>query len=98
MDGMDMSRALPGNPTPREVAIADQRIAHVAAVVDGLLADPPERTGDHLADVLGISAGPIIGAAVALRQVGPPEAALIAIAAELLYRLTAAPPLEAAPR
>lgn len=83
--------SLPGNPTPGELAVADQKVARVAAAVDGLLAGPrPPRTGDHAADVINLAAGPIVEATITLSDLGREQ--LMLLAAELLFRLTSPGP------
>lgn len=77
----------PGNPSPRQIASADQRIALVREVADRLVQTRPPATGDITNDVVQLAYGPIVDAMLDISAPGDEEAALIALAADLLLRL-----------
>lgn len=79
----------PNNPSPGQIARADQRFAIVRAVVDKLAETTLPATGDRTADVLQLAHGPVIDAMIELADPGDEQPALIAMAGELLYRVIA---------
>lgn len=77
----------PGDPNPTQVAHADQQMANVRAVADQLVTVPLPATGDRTADVVQLAHGPMVDVMIELATPGMEVPAMVALAAELLYRL-----------
>jgi hypothetical protein len=78
------------NPTPAELAEADQKLALIRAAVDRLLTIPLPDGSDRSAAVADLCIRPVVAAALDVADrtnaLNDLESVLVVFAAELLYR------------